>query len=92
MLLLKNYVNDFHEHNKFTADIFVDADDNSRYYTDYNLYRRGEFQRQNIQFFKLEVEQLVFYKIIRDLLKGRWIIVVLNIFSLSCIDPAVLSS
>ena len=62
------------------ADIFLDAEDNSSFYKEYNDYRRNlavsrDYQHAN-HFFKLEVEQLVFYKIIRDLMKGRWIITV----------------
>ena len=59
---------------------YIDADDNAKLYRDYNDYRRDTTANRDIQhhyqYFKLEVEQLVFYKIIRDYINGKWVIVV----------------
>ena len=33
-------------------------------------------QKMASSLFKLETEQLVFYKIVRDLIRGRWVVVV----------------
>lgn len=79
---MKEYINAFHESTHFLADIFLDAEDNGKFYKEYNDYRRDRVnnreyvQHSSVQFFKMEVEQLVFYKIIRDYMKGRWVITV----------------
>ena len=77
---MKNYINTFYDGLRITTDIFIDADDNAKLYRDYNDYRRDTTANRDIQhhyqYFKLEVEQLVFYKIIRDYINGKWVIVV----------------
>ena len=81
MLFLKNYLNAFHDQIEFTADIYIDVDDNTKYYKEYNQYRRNlvsnhDCQKPSLQYYKLEIEQLVFFKIIRDIMKGKWIVTV----------------
>ena len=90
MVLLRDYLNQFHETVIPTADIYIDSDENASLYSQYNAFRReqanGKEKPKKSQFssslFKLETEQLVFYKIIRDLVNGRWIVVVLLRFFL----------
>lgn len=52
----------------------------------FDEFRRMEKEKQkksqlSSSLFKLETEQLVFYKIVRDLVNGRWVVVVFIHFS-----------
>ena len=73
----------------------MDCDDNTKYYREYNAYRRESAKEgrtgcagcANFASFasfasfagpllKLETEQFVFYKVVRDVLRGRWVVTV----------------
>lgn len=64
--------------------MYLDSDDNASLYSQYNAFRREKVSGKSSErqppftasLFKLETEQLVFYKIIRDIIKGRWVVVV----------------
>ena len=65
----------------FTVDVYLDCDDNSKYYKEYNVYRREKASHKESavcafsgSVLKLETEQILFYKIIRDVLSGRWVV------------------
>ena len=81
-MLLRNYVNSFHSHCLFTLDLFVDCDDNACFYADYNAYRKSKAAGKEVScassiqthLFTLEIEQFVCFKVLSDLLKGRWIV------------------
>ena len=62
-------------------DVYLDCDDNTKYYREYNAYRREKASHKegvgnafSGSVLKLETEQIVFYKIIRDVLSGRWVV------------------
>ena len=75
-----------------TLDVLVDCDDNTKYYREYNAYRResakegragcagcagcASFASFAGPLLKLETEQFVFYKVVRDVLRGRWVVTV----------------
>lgn len=72
-----------------TLDVLVDCDDNTKYYREYNAYRRESAKEGRTgcagcssfagfagPLLKLETEQFVFYKVVRDVLRGRWVVTV----------------
>ena len=89
LLLLRNYITAFSETVLPTADVYLDSDENASVYSAYNTFRRdlvksgkeimmAAQQKMASSLFKLETEQLVFYKIVRELIRGRWVVVVGN--------------
>ena len=64
--------------------MYLDSDDNASLYSQYNAFRREKVNGKSSErqppltasLFNLETEQLVFYKIIRDIIRGRWVVVV----------------
>ena len=62
-------------------DVYLDCDDNTKFYKEYNAYRREKASHKegvgnafSGSVLKLETEQIVFYKIMRDVLSGRWVV------------------
>ena len=82
LMLLRSYVNSFHSRCLFTLDLFLDCDDNACFYAEYNAYRKNKAAGKDVScassiqthLFTLEIEQFVCFKVLSDLLKGRWIV------------------
>lgn len=90
-MLLRSYVNSFHSRCLFTLDLFLDCDDNACFYAEYNAYRKNKAAGKDVScassiqthLFTLEIEQFVCFKVLSDLLKGRWIVPVCFCVSVS---------
>ena len=79
---LRSYVGAFHASAAFSLDLFMDSDANARFYADYNAFRKSQASGKEAacaasirtHLFTLEVEQFVCFKILSDLLSGRWVV------------------
>lgn len=90
MVLLREYLNHFHETVIPTADIYIDSDENAPLYTQYNTFRRvqanGKEKQKKSQLssslFKLETEQLVFTRlyVIWLMEDGLWLYLFIFVF------------